>query len=55
MIKGPTNYHDELIILNLCATNNRMKNGWKTEIDISPEKTSRWPIGNEKLLITGNY
>ena len=26
------------------------KNGWKTWIDIFPEKTYRWPTNNEKML-----
>ena len=40
--------YKELIKLNTQKTNNPIKNGQKTWIDISPKKTSRWPTDTWK-------
>ena len=37
--------YKQLMELNIKKTNNPIKNGQKTYIDISPKKTYRWPRG----------
>ena len=36
-------------------TNNPIKIGQKTQIDISPKKIHRWPTGNKKMLNFTNH
>ena len=35
---------NQLMKLNIRKTNNPIKNGQKTQTDVSPKKTYRWPI-----------